>query len=68
MDPHRQAMVRWISRSSRAHGTYGGIELTKMTRKDWRALKYFDDDGSGVLEMEELLGILMHTPTAGPRG
>ena len=40
---------------------YGGIELTKMTREDWRALKYFDDDGSGVLEMEELLGILMHS-------
>ena len=40
---------------------YGGIELTKMTKEDWRALKYLDDDGSGVLEMDELLGILMHS-------
>lgn len=40
---------------------YGGIEVTKMSRDDWRALKHFDEDGSGVLEMDELLGILMHS-------
>ena len=40
---------------------YGGIDVTRMKQEDWVALKHFDDDGSGVLEMDELLAILMHS-------
>jgi len=34
---------------------------TKMKMSEWKALKEFDKDGSGVLEREELMQILTHS-------
>ena len=39
----------------------GGIEQTRMNKDQWRALRTFDEDGSGVLEREELLQILTYS-------